>query len=508
MSANNVMDVFLSVKVDSDEVSDLRNVLDVLEKISQNQSKIQASGGKIKIEADTKSLETKLDDIKKTVENVDPTLSDNVRQIKNNTDYIISRLWSVFSPTASKEQMLSRYANLGIGKNADEWINKFMSRMANPEILATRWGTQAEGEKQMKTMMTTVLGKIVEDLQAGRMTGATISSIETVEAMAGNRALSAPVLNKLVSLATGMEQVFQLQQTGITKGSFRDTDVSTSVLQRFVGRTTTGANAFKTAIGGRDPYKMSPDLRERVIRSASGTSKERATVMSDILADIDFTKYFIDYGTILPFGDEAKDLLMKKLDAEGLGAMKSSYAQRIEPDEITQISRDLANEFLQTSDKDAWKTKVANEFKSLGYSDKYSNLIAENFAQFLSTADPKLFGKDWVSTMTEWKIRAMQGQRQGTAERYGFDPMAVYLAAATNPQQVERTSLFTPTTNVDFDQAVEDLEKLRQDPNSQILVALSNGFRNMMDALKNGASKDDLKNIAEDLKDAMGDLYT
>jgi len=234
------MDVFLAVKVDDSSTNDLAILLHTLQQISSLQSSITATGAAIKVEVDNSNVIDKIDALKKWLE--DDVISDlgsgggssaaYYAEIKSNTDFIISRLWSVNSPMASKDQMKDRLAHLGT--NTDDIIKKFIDNVRDPKVLEGRFGTIKKGKEELSKSIRIIIGDIIKDLDNDVFTAETKQKLEVLErTVGGAKDVGTPTIDKVTSLSTGIEEKYQALLTKLINNKiYSSTDGSLKVVNQ------------------------------------------------------------------------------------------------------------------------------------------------------------------------------------------------------------------------------------------------------------------------------------
>lgn len=430
MSENNIMDVFLAVKVDESESDDLAGLLDTLQRISALQSSFTAAGGiELNVDVNTKEIESKIDALTTLLEGDDDKGdSKTILAIKSNTDYIISRLWSVYSPQASESQMTERA--MGLGESSEDIATKYIGRLKTDTVLINRWGTAEKGKQELTDIITAVADKIAKEIATGTTTQSTWRAARLLEGViSGREDVGGPSIDNLMKVLGG-EVKYQKDITGLKRGEVSaQSGVTVGSQVGFYGmvnlKKLEDERLFEK-IRGKEKVIFTDEERQKMIRATlkpGEVTEDELKELVNIIKDIDLKLKYIPAGQLM--APQLKKPFRKNIESTFSGkearVYKAKYAKQITPDEIMQITKEMIEKYSLTPEifKDELKEQLSIVYKD---NPEYADKIVANFIQALDKA--KASGEDLgameaFSIIQEWKtISVTMAHLKDTAKRY------------------------------------------------------------------------------------------
>ena len=448
------MDVFLAVKVDDSSTNDLAILLHTLQQISSLQSSITATGAAIKVEVDNSNVIDKIDALKKWLE--DDVISDlgsgggssaaYYAEIKSNTDFIISRLWSVNSPMASKDQMKDRLAHLGT--NTDDIIKKFIDNVRDPKVLEGRFGTIKKGKEELSKSIRIIIGDIIKDLDNDVFTAETKQKLEVLErTVGGAKDVGTPTIDKVTSLSTGIEEKYQALLTKLINNKiYSSTDGSLKVVNQLqMGGLTNVDMAdskysnyidqVKADPSGDKGYDLSEDLRRRLYkyRVDGGSKTEFDSLYEEVFpSETNWKQTFLKEGNMVPpkmiakFRKERyeefkadKDLIFK--------AFFSKYIERFKLDEMGYFSPNAIKKSLEGNAE--FESYLKTQFGSIYTNPKLVDGYTEFIMDLFNKHGNEIRNQGYLVYENEWKKIARSIDRTNTSKAHGLAEYLINLVS-------------------------------------------------------------------------------
>jgi len=445
------MDIFLSVKVDQDENNDLLGLLSTLQKISVLQSSVKASGSGIEVDVNTKNLEREIDKlILKMEEEFEDTGVDlGISAVKSDTEYIISRLWSVSSPTASNEQLILRYSNLA---ETSEIANTFFGNMKDDEIIGSRFeGDVGKGKDYLTQMISNISTRLASNLDKGLFGDWEKRAQGLLETLGDKRSdVSSKTIDTIIRIQAGSEEKFQQDVTGIKRGKIKTKDGMTVGSQRgFVGLLNSKERAsWEKLISdeNRTAYKPSEYVdKEEIYRAGLGklSKLEEKNLAKRAMAGLDPKTMYIPEGEMMT--SEMREEILKTLKKSKISNQeekiwRSVYQKKLRPDELIQINEKLIQEFLNdsTKDKTEFREKVIKLAKDIYKSEDYAEKIVSDLISAMSLSKQDLENMESFTLHEEWKIFEKYGQALKGMTTYGFEEFQTAVTSAMGQQVMMR----------------------------------------------------------------------
>lgn len=543
MPANaNVMDVFLSVQVKDGDFNDVNELLKKLKKISKLESIIKSKKSKIRIDADTEELEKKIDDISDDMKR-SLAITDDIKKLRTDmasthagVRYIIDRLWSVSTTTASKTQQASRLQ--GILKNMPSVVENFTRQLADPDFIPKKAAAVGmspdEWLKDYERKLSVIVIRLIEKIKSGiGLTGKDEDIVGLIEMIARGKGTT-PMMHhfweQIDKLYTGQETTFQTRLTGHgqsskTRSSTLGTLHAISQMGMKMGtrQTSKEAEAYFSDIN-LEEVTMKRKWVDRMIEAyATGTKQDRKNVANEIADELSdeldfeegefFEKYRMERGTI--FSKELFDVLTSKETKDRISELNKLYTTgRI--DEVILMQEKLI-ESIKSGDIS--ETELEEGLEELGYTDK--GLI--NYTLNKLKAIASLVGEGPAALFANYKI----GQGAVNAiwndifnkyiRQYEGDPdklREIFNIGVTEQPSSKRYIASVQTETIkDIEEATEDLEALiseMQDKDLREIEEKLSDIHDVLTDLKDRSSDDDsMREILDKITtivDALGGI--
>lgn len=521
MSANNIMDVFLAVKVDQNESDDLAALLDTLQRISALQSAFKASGGvDIDIDVDLGEVKDKIDELQRFLEE-DFEVDDKILlSIKNDTDYIISRLWSVSSTEASEEQLKEQF--LQVAKDPAFLSEKFLESMVDAErFLKKNFGSVKEGKIKFEEHIRALSSDLVERIESGINDLTTKKGIQVLtRALFGATSVGTQTGEQIITLATKREEAYQESISGVRGGMEKEGGVGRLTQTPLVGQIKSEkyTSSYEKLISGIDDVKTLKLTRgeiDRLIQSV--LDKKESVVAPKVLKsiatrlgvnpdDITFETYKLEKGTLMT--ESFRDEMLKGVSSKTEKIIKGMFQRKKQVDDIITINEKML--LLFDSDRATFEDRLEKALYSF-YNEEYADVMFTKMIEALEKTDIK--GRKEFSIFVHFKRIGSYAKKLADQLKYyvglGGKFQEAYIAGGGSPE-----SNYIIMTRKDVldevlaNEKIEELKKLRTGvPTAIMLSHLMVEMNEIKGKIAKGlATKDDITEIITRITESGVDL--